>query len=294
MKYIFIILPIIVIFIIVIIVIIVKSKSISSKTTPPNSVWSGTCSGNLKTPCVNNNCAVLCDNNLLQTTRCSSMSNSCSGTDCQASCEPVQEYPTCSDGMLNVWQGMCPSLPEISSVNNQNTVKCAGQVLPIQPDRLKCKSLDVSCRKGACTVCCDPLTVPVTPSCVNSNEVWRGNNCGFSQQNCKDGVCTLSCNGTQVYSGNCGSMSTTCLSNGTDQKCVACCTADVNSPPVCGANKTQIWSGKKCNVITSSCSNGVCKANCDGVDIDVPQTCFKNISSTCNSSGCVVCCGNTI
>lgn len=317
MKYIFIILPIIIIVVIIVIVIVVRYSSKTATTSKPaNSIWSGSCSGKLKTQCINNNCGVFCDNNLVKTFNCSSMANSCNGTDCDVTCEPPTQYPVCTSG-VGVYQGTCKSVPEISSLNNQFTISCGGKPLPIPSDRLKCKSLDITYRKGLYTICCTPLTVPTPPSCgINTTKVWEGDNCGFREQNCKDGKCSLSCNGKEVFAGSCGSMNTTCLSNGTDEKCIACCSPLINSPPVCGGNKTKIWSGSKCNVMTSSCFNGECnsssnsfdsssgktntclnggcKATCDGVDIEVPKTCFKNISSTCNSSGCVVCCDNAI
>ena len=316
MKYIFIILPIVIFVVIVIIILIYTNSKSKEVTKPANSVWSGNCAGKLKTQCVNNNCGVFCDDKLVQAFKCSTMSGSCDGENCNATCDPVPEYPVCTSG-TSLYQGTCKSVPEISSVNNQFKISCNGKALPIPSDRLKCQSLDVTYRKGLYTICCTPLTVPSPPSCgANTRKVWEGDNCGFRQQNCQDGNCSLSCNGREVFSGSCGSMNTTCLSNGTDEKCIACCSPSVNSPPVCGGNKTKIWSGAKCNVMTSSCSsgecnsssnsldsssdktntclNGGCKAMCDGVDINVPNTCFKNISSTCNSSGCVVCCDNTI
>lgn len=281
-----------------------SSSSTSTSTTPSssNSIWTGKCDSTASGNCdANNNCSISCKNKIVFANKnvCGKIGVNCDNNgNCTSSCsESPRPILSCSSG-TGIWQGQCSSMPSVTTSNRNVTIKCDNQEIV---SRALCDDTSVKCNKDQCVVCCkvnEPPPEPPLPTCPEgSNKVWPssgGQACPFIETRSVDenGKETdkLYCSGNEVFSGQCGELSTLC----TNGKCIACCTPGevrTQSPPSC-RNGTEVWRTNDpagCTSINSSCENGTCIATCNGRVVYTDSSGYTKIENNCNNVGCVVC-----
>lgn len=275
---------------------VVNKNSSSTSTSSSNSIWSGKCDSNVSGSCdINNNCSISCNDKIIFANKnvCGNIGVNCNRErNCTSSCsESPRPILSCSNG-TGIWQGQCSSIPSVSTSNRNVTIKCDNQEIV---SRSLCDETSVRCSKGQCAVCCkvnNPPPEPPPPTCPeSSNKVWPpsgSKECPFIETKSINEKSKLYCSGNEVFSGQCGELSTLC----TDGKCVACCTSSVvRAPPTCHMG-TEVWrtdDPTSCSSINSSCENGICVATCNGRVVYTDNSGYTKIANNCNNVGCVVC-----
>lgn len=276
---------------------IVNKNSTSTSTTfsTSNSIWTGKCDSNVSGSCdMNNNCSISCNDKIVFANKnvCGgNMLIKCDNGTCASWCSSPRPILSCSNG-IGIWQGECSSMPSVSTSNRNVTIKCDNQEIV---SRALCDETSVKCSKGQCAVCCkvnDPPPEPPPPTCPEgASKVWPpsgAKECPFIETKSINEKSKLYCSGNEVFSGQCGELSTLC----TDGKCVACCTPGVvRAPPTCRSG-TEVWrtnDPSSCSSINTSCQNGTCIATCNGRVVYTDSSGYTKIENNCNNVGCVVC-----
>lgn len=277
-----------------IIYLITKLKK-STTTHSSSPIWSGKCDNRNFECDANNNCSISCMNKIVFSSQnvCSELVSSCNHTnDCSIFCsKPPNPIINCQNG-FGIWQGKCSSIPSATISNRNVTVKCNDEEIV---SRALCDDTSIKCIGENCAVCCkvnDPPPEPPPPTCQEgASQIWPrfgADKCPFIETKTENETSKLFCSGKEVFSGQCGELSTIC----TNGKCIGCCTAGtVKSPPVCQIG-TEVWrtdDPTSCSSINTSCENGTCIATCNSKQVYKDSSGYTKIASRCNNVGCVVC-----